>query len=81
MKEVENNTEDIRNDENYVSDEDEDLEDSDKTVCSICNCLWRDYMKTGNWLIYDTCNEYMCLVCVPKGTNLEQDFYCINYTQ
>ena len=56
MKEVENNTEDLRNDENDVSDKDEDLEDSDETVCSICNSLWRDYTKKGNWLICNICS-------------------------
>ena len=81
MKEVENNTEDLRNDENDVSDEDEDLEESNETVCPICNCLWRDYTKKGNWLICAICNEYIYPVCVPKGTDLEQDFYCKNCTQ
>ena len=81
MKEVKNNTEDLRNDENDVSDEDEDLKDSDETVCSICNHLCRDYTKKGNWLICDICDEYKCLICVPKGTDLEQGFYCKNCTQ
>ena len=36
MKGAENNTEDLKNDEN-VNDEDEDLENSNETVCSICN--------------------------------------------
>ena len=38
MKEAENNTGDLKNDENDASDEDEDLENSNDTVCSICNC-------------------------------------------
>ena len=36
MKGAENNTEDLKNDEN-VNDEDEDLENSNETICSICN--------------------------------------------
>ena len=70
MKEVENNTEDLRNDENDVSDKDENLEDSDETVCSICNSLWRDYTKKGNWCYaVFAMNIYAQCVCqnVPVG--------------
>ena len=48
MKEAENDTEDLRSDKNYISEEGEDLDDSNETICSICNRLWRDYTKKRN---------------------------------
>ena len=88
MKNAENDVEDLKNDENSVknnensvSDKDEDLDNCSETVCSICNCLWRGYMKKGNWLICDICKKYICLLCMPKSTNPKQDFSCKIRTQ
>ena len=39
MKEAENDTENLGKDENDISDEDENLDDNDETVYSICNHL------------------------------------------
>ena len=78
---AENDAEDLRNDKNDISDKDEDLDDSNETVCSICNRLWRDYTKKRNWLICDICDELICPVCMPKVTDLEQEFYCKSCTQ
>ena len=44
MKEAKNNTEDLKNDKNDVSD-DANLENSNKTVFSICNCYGKITQK------------------------------------
>ena len=44
MKEAKNNTEDLKNDKNDVSD-DANLENSNKTVFSICNCYGKIAQK------------------------------------
>ena len=82
MKEAENDRENLKNDDNNVSDEEcrPWLGDSNVTVCSVCNRLWEDYTKKGNWLLCNICEEYICPVWMPKVTDLEGDFYCKNCT-
>ena len=56
MKEVENDKRRSKMMKMMSVMKNEDLDDSDETVFSICNCLWRDYMDKLNWPICDICD-------------------------
>ena len=64
-------------------EEQEDMEISEKeddTACNIYCALWKTCTKKETWLMLNTCEIIMYVVCskyVPADTNLDHDFNCL----
>jgi hypothetical protein len=56
-------------------EESSDEEQAD-ALCVKCRRRWQTYKGNGVWVCCDVCDEYVCPKCVPKDTDMDDDFYC-----
>ena len=63
-------------------DKNEGDESDDETECQKCRCMWCSYKgkKSDVWLLCDICDSYTCPKCIPKGTNIDEEFFCSSCT-